>query len=142
MTSTPILDILTARSNPASGAYRSLLRELDPTCPQYLAMLGVWEQDGRTVAELGEAMSLDSGTLSPLLQRLEKAGLIRRERSEHGERVVRIYVTPEGAGMEARMNPVRLAVESATDLVEVEFVELRERLHRLNAMISGHPISA
>jgi DNA-binding MarR family transcriptional regulator len=73
------------------------------------------------VAEIGEALGLDSGTLSPLLQRLERLGLIRRERSTEDERVVRIRVTPRGASMEARVTPVRIAVESATGLDEDQF---------------------
>jgi DNA-binding MarR family transcriptional regulator len=128
---------LYAASKAVSGAYRPLLKGLGLTYPQYLAMLAVWEQDGRTVAELGSAVDLDSGTLSPLLQRLERAGLVRRDRAGDDERVVRVYVTPAGAAMEAQVTPVRIAVESATGLGTSEFEELRSSLHRLRATISG-----
>jgi DNA-binding MarR family transcriptional regulator len=131
---------LYAASKAVSGAYRALLKQLDLTYPQYLAMLAVWEKDGSTVAELGDALDLDSGTLSPLLQRLERAGLIRRARADIDERLVRVYATVEGLAMEARATPVRLAVESATGLNESEFVELREHLHRLRRTIAAQEI--
>jgi DNA-binding MarR family transcriptional regulator len=124
-------------SKAVSGAYRKMLRELDLTYPQYLAMLAVWEQDGRTVAELGDELSLDSGTLSPLLQRLEKAELIRKQRQDSDERVVRVYVTAKGIELESRVTPVRLAVESATGLGDAEFAEFRAQLHRLTATIEA-----
>lgn len=132
---------LYAASKAVSGAYRTLLKELDLTYPQYLAMLAVWEQDGRTVAELGDSLSLDSGTLSPLLQRLERSGLIRRERSDRDERVVRIHATPDGLAMEARATPVRIAVESSTGLDDGAFAALREQLHTLTATVTGAPVS-
>jgi DNA-binding MarR family transcriptional regulator len=128
---------LYAASKAVSGAYRTLLKELGLTYPQYLVMLAVWEQDGRTVAELGRAVDLDSGTLSPLLQRLERAGLVRRDRADHDERVVRIQVTEAGAEMEQQVTPVRIAVESATGLGAAEFAELRSNLHRLRTTISS-----
>lgn len=128
---------LYAASKAVSGAYRSLLKELGLTYPQYLAMLALWERDGQTVAEIGNALGLDSGTLSPLLQRIERNGLIRRERSATDERVVRVFVTDDGFEMEARVTPVRVAVESATGLDDAEFAELRKRLHQLSATIAA-----
>lgn len=128
---------LYAASKAVSGAYRMLLKELDLTYPQYLAMLAVWEHDGLTVAEVGAAVGLDSGTLSPLLQRLERLELVRRERSAEDERVVRIHLTARGAQMEERVTPVRVAVESATGLDDEQFRELRENLHRLTATVTA-----
>jgi DNA-binding MarR family transcriptional regulator len=124
-------------SKAVSAAYRPLLRELDLTYPQYLTMLAVWEKDGRAVAELGEALGLDSGTLSPVLQRLERAGLVQRRRAEDDERVVRIHVTPQGLKMESRVTPVREAVESATGLDDAEFAALRARLHELTRTVAS-----
>lgn len=131
---------LYSASKSVSAAYRSLLKDLDLTYPQYLALLAAWSQDGQTVAELGHALSLDSGTLSPLLQRLERLGLIRRARDETDERLVRIQVTEAGFEMEARVTPVRVAVESATGLNDTEFAELRDRLHRLTATVNGRSL--
>jgi DNA-binding transcriptional ArsR family regulator len=76
--------------------YKPLLDELGLTYPQYLAMLVLWERDGLMVSELGERLSLDSGTLTPLLKRLEAAGLVARIRDVQDERRVHITLTPAG----------------------------------------------
>lgn len=79
--------------------YRSALADLGLTYPQYLVMLALWDGDGVTVKALGERLSLDSGTLTPLLKRLETAGLIRRQRSREDERQVRLHLTPDGEAL-------------------------------------------
>lgn len=126
---------LYAAAKALTAAYRQALTDLELTYPQYLTLLAAWEQDGRTVAELGRAIDLDSGTLSPLLRRLEQAGLIRRERSVSDERVVRVYLTERGRDLEPRAAAVRARVEAATGLSADEFVELRGMLHRLRRTI-------
>src|SRR3954462_6505588 len=73
--------------------YKPLLDELGLTYPQYLAMLALWQEDGQSVSQLGERLFLDSGTLTPLLKRLETAGLVVRERSVEDERRVHIRLT-------------------------------------------------
>lgn len=73
--------------------YKPLLAELGLTYPQYLALLALWERDGQQVSELGERLFLDAGTLTPLLKRLEAAGLVRRTRSSQDERRVHIHLT-------------------------------------------------
>jgi len=128
---------LYAASKAVSHAYRQLLSEFDLTYPQYLTMLAIWERDGRTVAEIGQVVELDSGTLSPLLRRLERAGFIRRERTDPDERVVRVHATPCGRALEARVAPVRAAIEAGTGLTDAEFVELRETLHRLRRSVAS-----
>ncbi|MFZ4893005.1 MarR family winged helix-turn-helix transcriptional regulator [Plantibacter sp. Mn2098] len=128
---------LYAASKAVSGAYRVLLQELGLTYPQYLTMLAIWEREGRTVADLSDALDLDSGTLSPLLQRLERAGLIVKARSTHDERVVQIYTTDEGRAMETRATPVRIAVETSTGLSDEAFAALREQLHDLRRTVTG-----
>lgn len=126
---------LYSASKALTAAYRQALSELGLTYPQYLTMLAVWESDGRTVAELGRAIELDSGTLSPLLRRLEAVGLIRRERSTTDERMVRVFVTERGRELEPQAAAVRLRVEAATGLSREEFEELRAMLHRLRETI-------
>jgi DNA-binding MarR family transcriptional regulator len=79
--------------------YRVVLAELGLTYPQYLVMLVLWECDGLGVKALGERLMLDSGTLTPLLKRLETAGLIRRQRSREDERQVRIHLTAQGESL-------------------------------------------
>ncbi|AMJ63604.1 MarR family winged helix-turn-helix transcriptional regulator [Bosea sp. PAMC 26642] len=86
-------------SHAFNRVYRSVLADLGLTYPQYLVMLVLWECDGLTVKAMGERLMLDSGTLTPLLKRLEAAGLIRRERSREDERRVRLHLTAEGAAL-------------------------------------------
>ena len=80
-------------------AYRPLLSTLGLTYPQYLVMVALWESAPRTVKDLGESLELDSGTLSPLLKRLEASGLVTRERRADDERTVEITPTPRGRAL-------------------------------------------
>ncbi|MNU24732.1 Organic hydroperoxide resistance transcriptional regulator [compost metagenome] len=82
--------------------YRPLLDELDITYPQYLVMMVLWEHDTQTVNQLGTLLKLDSGTLTPLLKRLEQKGFILRKRSKADERVVNISLTASGREMEEK----------------------------------------
>lgn len=82
--------------------YRQVLAELGLTYPQYLVMLALWERDGLSVKALGERLMLDSGTLTPLLKRLEAAGLITRRRSREDERQVLLLLTAEGEALRAK----------------------------------------
>src|SRR6267143_6393446 len=79
--------------------YKPLLKRLGLTYPQYLVMLVLWERDGLPVRDIGERLFLDSGTLTPLLKRLETAGLVRRTRSTDDERQVLIDLTPQGQAL-------------------------------------------
>jgi MarR family transcriptional regulator, organic hydroperoxide resistance regulator len=89
-------------SRELDAAYRPLLADLDLTYPQYLVMLCLWERDGLGVGELGERLDLDSGTLSPLLRRLERAGLVLRQRETSDERRVAIRLTAGGRELQER----------------------------------------
>ena len=82
--------------------YKPLLDELELTYPQYLALLALWEQDGLTVSELGQRLFLDSGTLTPLLKRMEAAGWLTRLRDTADERRVLIRLTTEGRALKTR----------------------------------------
>lgn len=84
-----------------TAAYRDLLAPLGLTYPQYLVMLALWEHDGVTVSRLGERLGLDSGTLSPLLKRLEAAGRVERQRASDDERLVRVHLTEAGRALRA-----------------------------------------
>jgi DNA-binding MarR family transcriptional regulator len=94
--------------------YKPLLEELGLTYPQYLAMLVLWEQDGLTVSELGERLYLDSGTLTPLLKRMETAGLVSRMRAVQDERRVHITLTAEGRKLKAKAAKIPGCILSAT----------------------------
>ena len=98
-------------SHAFTRAYRHLLEPLGLTYPQYLVMLVLWERDGMRVKEIGAALFLDSGTLTPLLKRLETIGLVRRVRDARDERQVSILLTETGRDLEA------MAATIATDLI-------------------------
>lgn len=101
--------------------YKPLLDGLGLTYPQYLALLALWERDGLTVSELGDRLFLDSGTLTPLLKRLEAAGLVSRLRDTADERRVLIRLTADGRRLKARARHIPACVLQATrcDLAEV-----------------------
>lgn len=101
---------LYSASNAIVRAYRPLLDQLDLTYPQYLVMLVLWQQDGVSVKQLGEQLFLDSGTLTPLLKRLEVKGLLRRERSEQDERLRVLTLTEQGKALkkQAADTPLRM----------------------------------
>ena len=126
---------LHAASRAMTAVYRPILEDLGLTYPQYLVMVLLWEEEPRLVKELGSAMDLDSGTLSPLLKRLAAAGLIRRTRSIQDEREVEVTLTREGWHLEDRARSVRHSIECATGLSEGEISDLRERLAALRASL-------
>lgn len=97
-------------SRDLTAAYRPLLADLGLTYPQYLVMLVLWEQDGLGVGEIGERLRLDSGTLSPLLRRLESAGMLTRERSVDDERRVSVHLTEQGRVLRDRAVDVPAAL--------------------------------
>ncbi|MDC8103200.1 MULTISPECIES: MarR family winged helix-turn-helix transcriptional regulator [Chryseobacterium] len=82
-----------------TGLYRPFLDELDITYPQYLVMMVLWEQDGLPVTQIGDKLLLDSGTLTPLLKRLEGKGFISRNRKKEDERVVQVFLTEQGKNL-------------------------------------------
>jgi DNA-binding MarR family transcriptional regulator len=98
--------------------YRPFLAELGLTYPQYLVMLVLWEGDGQTVKAIGERLMLDSGTLTPLLKRLDGAGLIERRRGREDERQVLVRLTEAGRALRDKAgrttNPVPCAVAGST----------------------------
>ena len=94
--------------------YRQLLSQLDITYPQYLVMLVLWQKDDVTVSEIGEQLFLDSATLTPLLKRLESAGLINRQRTRQDERQVAVTLTEAGQALRARAEAIPEAVKCAT----------------------------
>lgn len=97
---------LYSASRAVTRAYAQLLKPLGLTYPQYLTLLVLWEQAGVSVTDIGERLALDSGTLTPLLKRLEQQGLIRRVRSEEDARVVHVQLTPRGRALKAKAKKV------------------------------------
>lgn len=128
---------LNAASRAFGGVYRTLLKELDLTYPQYLVMLVLWEHGELPVKKLGEHLRLDSGTLSPLLKRLEAAGFVRRERSARDERSVYVHLTDAGTSLRAKAARVPRRIAAATGLTLGEIEELRTRLERLTVALDA-----
>jgi DNA-binding MarR family transcriptional regulator len=111
--------------------YKPLLEPLGLTYPQYLAMLVLWEGDGIVVSELGQRLMLDSGTLTPLLKRLETAGLVQRLRDSADERRVLLRLTPAGRALKARAAHVPPQVACAANCKLDELAALTARLKAL-----------
>ncbi|CAM5539995.1 MarR family transcriptional regulator [Streptomyces tanashiensis] len=128
---------LHAATRAFNGVYRGALKELGLTYPQYLVMLVLWEHGELPVKGIGERLRLDSGTLSPLLKRLEAAGYVERRRSAEDERSVTVRLTADGTALREKALGVPRRIAAATGLDLAELGELRERLHVLAARLDG-----
>lgn len=126
--------------------YRGLLGRYELTFPQYLVLLVLWEQEGLTVKEIGTRLFLDSGTLTPLLKRLEASGHVRRARDRADERLVSIFLTEKGRSLQGRMACIPGEVGGRTGLslgmrrdLLAYLVTLRTELHgaELHGTVAG-----
>ncbi|HVZ44132.1 MAG TPA: MarR family transcriptional regulator [Ramlibacter sp.] len=117
--------------------YKPLLAELGLTYPQYLAMLVLWERDGVSVSELGERLNLDSGTLTPLLKRLEGMGLVSRIRAVEDERRVHITLTAAGRKLKPRASKVPGCLMSAAQCSPTEVAQLTRQVRQLRERLAG-----
>jgi DNA-binding MarR family transcriptional regulator len=140
MTNAPRLDrqvcfALYAASRAATAVFRPLLDEQGLTYPQYLVMLVLWENEPRGVRELGEELGLDSGTLSPLLKRLEALGLVERRRSAEDERRVAVHLSDTGRALSSRASRIPQRLAEAAGLTPDELDQLRETLGKLTAAL-------
>jgi DNA-binding MarR family transcriptional regulator len=117
--------------------YKPLLDELGLTYPQYLVMLVLWEQDGLMVSELGERLSLDSGTLTPLLKRIEAAGFVSRIRDVQDERRVHISLTAAGRKLKARAQKIPGCILAASQCSVPELVQLTRELRGLRERLAA-----
>ncbi|MFZ6658366.1 MarR family winged helix-turn-helix transcriptional regulator [Undibacterium sp. TJN19] len=124
---------LYSASHALTKAYKPLLDTLGLTYPQYLVMLVLWEQDDVLVKDIGNALFLDSGTLTPLLKRLEANGLLLRHRNIADERQVRITLTPAGKNLRKPALRVPEAVLCASGQSEQTLVNLRSQLFNLRS---------
>jgi DNA-binding MarR family transcriptional regulator len=115
--------------------YKPLLEPLGLTYPQYLVLLALWERDGLGVGELGERLFLDSGTLTPLLKRLQVAGLIERERASDDERRVHVWLSAEGRALKRRAQSVPRQLAEASGCGAEELVSLTQRLQALRTQV-------
>lgn len=122
---------LHAASRAMTSVYQPLLDELALTYPQYLVLLVLWEEDGARVSRIGDRLYLDSGTLTPLLKRLEARGLVSRRRNAEDERVVEIFLTPAGKKLKQRAEQVPVGLCDRAKLTLDELTRLRDELRAL-----------
>ena len=111
--------------------YKPLLEALELTYPQYLVMLVLWETDGPSVSALGERLCLDSGTLTPLLKRLEAAGWLVRKRSSEDERRVHVWLSAQGRQLQARAAHIPGCVLAQSGLQLHELIALNQQIKHL-----------
>lgn len=124
---------LYAAAHAIKKAYRPLLDELGLTYPQYLVLIVLWKTDALKVSDIGQRLSLDSGTLTPVLKRLESAGLVTRARRAHDEREVEIALTDAGQALRERAVGVRCQIVKQLGMSDTAIANLRGEL---NAVIS------
>jgi DNA-binding MarR family transcriptional regulator len=128
---------LYAASRATTDVYRPLLEELGLTYPQYLVMIVLWEHETCSVKDIGRILHLDSGTLSPLLKRLESAGFIKRQRRVEDERVVDITLTDEGRELSRRAADVPTQISCKFGIEFDEYIELLGLLKKLTERLSA-----
>jgi MarR family transcriptional regulator, organic hydroperoxide resistance regulator len=124
---------LYAASRATTSIYRPALDEAGLTYPQYIALRVLWHRGPTTVRDLGRALQLDSGTLSPLLKRLETQGLVHRVRGTADERTVWIHLTDAGTHLRDRLADLPRRLACAVDLTDDEFHTLHDLLSRIRA---------
>ncbi|MFF0814868.1 MarR family winged helix-turn-helix transcriptional regulator [Rhodococcus sp. NPDC003318] len=135
---------LYAASRATTAVYRPLLDELGITYPQYLVLMVLWERDGRGVREIGAELDLDTGTLSPLLKRMEALGLIERRRLATDERRVEIHLTDSGRDLREQALGIPRRLAACVGLPTEDMIELRSTLERLTHALrsAADPLSA
>lgn len=128
---------LYAATRAVTKTYRQRLEPMGVTYPQYLVLLVLWEQDGLTVSEIGKKLRLDSGTLTPLLQRLEGQKLLKRRRNTKDEREVKAWLTDEGNALKVSAADARRYVGCCLGMSEDQILELRSDLMALVDQLDG-----
>ncbi len=122
---------LYAASRKLINCCNPLLRTRNLTYPQYLVLLVLWEEDGQTVGEIGQKLYLDSGTLTPMIKKMEKAGLVERRRCQEDERSVRVSLTEKGKALEEELHDIPLQVAEQITLPEEDAEQLYSTLYKL-----------
>lgn len=122
---------LYAAAHRMTKSYRPMLERMGLTYPQYLVLLVLWESDGITVSEIGRRLRLDSGTLTPVLKRLETSGLLNRSRRQSDEREVEIALTDQGRALRSEAVAVRQSVMCQLNMSEPEIQAMRADLNAL-----------
>ena len=126
---------LYSASRATTAVYRPMLERLGITYPQYLVLLVLWEKDGRGVREIGAALDLDTGTLSPLLKRLERLGFIERRRLVTDERRVEIHLTDAGSALRQQALDIPRQLAGKTGMAVADLEKLRDALVALTTAL-------
>lgn len=121
--------------------YKPLLEDLGLTYPQYLVLLVLWERDDLMVSELGERLFLDSGTLTPLLKRMEAAGWLQRQRDAADERRVRVTLSPAGRALQAQAAGIPACVRQHSQCTRSELQALTAQVQQLRDRVAA-PLSS
>ncbi len=116
--------------------YKPLLDALGLTYPQYLVLNALWEEDGRTIGGLAERLGLESSTITPLVKRLETAGLMTRERNPEDERQVRVTLTERGDGLRAESGCIAQAAFARTGMSMPDVEGLTRQIHTLRRALA------
>ena len=117
--------------------YKPLLDDLGLTYPQYLVLSALWERDGQTIGAIAERLDLEPSTITPLVKRLEAAGLVTRERNPADERQVQVRVTPAGGELQARTGCLTQTLLERSGLTVEEIVDLNAKVGRLREALAG-----
>ncbi|MDV6237858.1 MarR family transcriptional regulator [Leptospira ellisii] len=129
---------LYACSRAVTALYRPILEEIGLTYPQYLVLLVLWKEDGLSVKDIGRNLYLDSGTLTPLLKRMEEAELLSRKRSSEDERSVLIFLTAKGKRLKEKAVCVPGKLLETLDVDKKDLINLKNDLDRLLFLLSDH----
>lgn len=130
---------LYALSRQVTALYRPMLEKLELTYPQYLVMLLLWETDHQSVGEIGDRLLLDSGTLTPLLKRLEQKSLITRQRNPADERQVTLQLTEQGIALREQAAAIPAQLQASLNLDDQRAIDLHNQLTTLlSQLIKTH----
>jgi DNA-binding MarR family transcriptional regulator len=124
-----------AAAHAFSAAYKPLLEPLGLTYPQYLAMLALWEEDGQSVKQIAARLRLDPGTVTPLLKRLERDGLLRRGRDPANERLLKVELTDAGHALRRKAGAAREQIVCALGGAEEPIQALKREIDRVTALL-------
>lgn len=117
--------------------YKPQLDGLGVTYPQYLVLSALWESDGMTVGAIATRLALEPSTITPLVKRLEQAGFVERQRSEHDERQVHVHVTQAGRDLRAKTRCLAETLALRSGMTSKELVALNQQVQRLRDALSG-----
>ncbi|WP_026349395.1 MarR family winged helix-turn-helix transcriptional regulator [Arsukibacterium perlucidum] len=124
-------------SNAMVRLYRPLLQPFDLTYPQYVVLLALWQQDNISLGKLGRATLFDSGTLTPLVKKLEQKQLLQRVASQDDERVKQVVLSAEGRALQQKVSGVMQALRCQVAMEDNQLVQLRQLAQQLQQQISA-----